>query len=163
MALQTTTTIKIGEKIIENFTNLEIIQKIHDHHTFSFQIRKDLLVDEFKSFMPLSQQLSGEKISIEIKPAQDLDDPLIIASPEDYLMQFYGIISGASFLLSSSNNIEETILIKGYSVSIILDGGPESNSFTQLALTDIVNKVKAGYEIDMNIMPYYKDNLSYTV
>ncbi|WP_456314306.1 hypothetical protein [Pseudomonas shirazensis] len=72
MALQTNTTIKIGETIIRNFTKLIVNQKIHNHHTFSLEIRTDLLVDEFKSVMPTSQNLSGEKVSIEIKPIPNL-------------------------------------------------------------------------------------------
>jgi type VI secretion system secreted protein VgrG len=163
MALQTHTTIKIGEKLIRNFSGLKVVQKIHDHHTFTLQIRQDTLVDEFKSVMPVSQQLMGEKISIEIKPIPDLDDLMIITNPKDYIMQFYGIITKVNLQKSISNSMEETILIKGYSTSIILDNGPDSNSFTMMPLSDIVNKIKSGYEIDMNVTPYYKDNLAYTV
>lgn len=163
MALQTHTTIKIGEKTIRNFSGLKIVQKIHDHHTFTLQIRQDTLVDEFKSVMPVSQQLIGERISIEIKPIPDLDDLMIITNPKDYIMQFYGIVTKVKLQKSTSKDTEETILIKGYSTSIILDNGPDSNSFTRMPLSDIVNKIKSGYEIDMNVSPYYKDNLAYTV
>lgn len=163
MALQTITTIKIGEIIIKNFTKLEIVQKIHDHHTFSVEVRKDLLVDEFKSFMPVSQRLSSEKISIEIKAIPDLDDLMVVANPDDYKMQFYGVVTAISSQLSTVTNMEEIIVIKGYSTSVILDNGPESNSFTRMSLEDIVKKVKSGYEIDLHVTPYYKDILAYTV
>lgn len=39
MALQTITNIKIGEIRITNFNKLEVFQTIHDHHTFSFEVR----------------------------------------------------------------------------------------------------------------------------
>ncbi|WP_281234447.1 phage baseplate assembly protein V [Flavobacterium gelatinilyticum] len=162
MALQTATTIKIGETLIGNFINLEIIQKIHDHHTFSFEVRQDLLVDEFKSIMPASQKFYGEKVSIEIKPIEGLDE-LIGTDPRDYIMQFYGVVTSVKMQKSQIKDIEETFLIQGHSLSILLEDGPQFNSFTSLPLQDIVNKVKSGYDIDMEVKPYYKDTLSYTV
>jgi type VI secretion system secreted protein VgrG len=163
MALQTTTTIKIGQTIITNFSSLKITQKIHDHHTFSIKVRQHLLVDEFKSVMPVSQQLSGENISIEIKPLPGLNDLMIITSPKDYIMQFYGIVTKVKSNKSRKKDMEETILIEGYSTSVILDNGPESNSFTQMTLAEIVNKVKSAYSIDMEVSPFFADILSYTV
>lgn len=163
MALQTDTTIKIGETIIRNFSHLKIIQKIHDHNTFTLEVRKDLLVDELKSVMPVSQQLSGAKISIEIKPIQGLDDLMIIKNPKDYILQFYGVITKVRLQKSNIKDVEETILIQGCSTSILLDNAPDSNSFTKMSLEDIVNKVKSGYEIDMHVNSYFKNNLAYTV
>ena len=92
MALQTNTTIKIGKILINNFSNLKIIQNIHDHHIFSVELRQDLLVEEFRSVMPFSQQLYGEKVSIEIKPIEGIDDLLLSTNPNDYILQFYGIV-----------------------------------------------------------------------
>lgn len=163
MALQTNTTIKIGQTSITNFNNLKIIQKIHDHHTFSFEIRQDLFVEEFKSVMPFSQQLYGEKISIEVKPIPGLDDLMVMQNPNDYIMQFYGVVTKVKLQKSRIKDMEETILITGHSSSIILDNGPESNSFTRMPLNDIVSSVKSGYDIDMDIRPFYTQNLPYTV
>ena len=144
MALQTNTTIKIGQTSITNFNNLKIIQKIHDHHTFSFEIRQDLFVEEFKSVMPFSQQLYGEKISIEVKPIPGLDDLMVMQNPNDYIMQFYGVVTKVKLQKSRIKDMEETILITGHSSSIVLDNGPESNSFTRMPLNGIVSNVKSG-------------------
>ncbi|MFD1603398.1 contractile injection system protein, VgrG/Pvc8 family [Flavobacterium artemisiae] len=163
MALQTTTTIKIGETIIKNFSHLEINQQIHDHHTFSIEIRNDLLVGEYESAMPVSQKLSGEKISIEIKAIPDLDDVLLITNPKDYIMQFYGIVTKVTMRKSRFMDMEETIVIQGYSESIVLDSGPESHSFTKMSMADIVNKVKSDYDIDMEVNPFNQEILAYTV
>lgn len=163
MALQTDTTLKIGENIFKNFSHLKITQKIHDHHSFTFQIRQDLLVDEFRSVMPVSNQLYGERISIEIKPIPDLDDLMVITNPKDYILQFYGVITEVEVVKSTTEDIEEIIIIKGKSTSVILDSGKECNSFTNMSLLDIVNKVKSDYEIDMSVVPFYKKNLAYTV
>ncbi|MCV9930472.1 phage baseplate assembly protein V [Flavobacterium sp. LS1R49] len=163
MALQTITTIKIGETIIKNFSDLKIIQEIHNHHTFSLKVRQDVLVEEFKSVMPVSKKLISEEISIEIKAIPDLSDLMIITNPQDYIMQFYGIVTKVKMQKSTVNDVEEMILIKGYSSSIIMDSGAESDSFKKMTLADIVNKVKSDYEIDMEVFPYYKDNLPYTV
>lgn len=163
MALQTNTIIKIGDIIINNFSNLKIIQNIHDHHTFAVELRQDLLVEEFKSVMPFSQQLYGEKVSIEIKPIEGIDDLLLSTNPNDYILQFYGIVDEVKLQKSSIKDMEETILIKGKSSSIVLENGFECNSFTQMSIADIANKVKSGFDIDMDVRPFYKDVLPYTV
>jgi type VI secretion system secreted protein VgrG len=163
MALQTTTTIKIGETVITNFSRLKVNQKIHDHHTFSLEVRQDILVDEFKSVMPVSQQLYGEKVSIEIKPIADLDDLMVITNPKDYIMQFYGIVTKVKLRKSRTKDMEETLLITGKSSTIVLENGPECNSFTDMSLTDITSKVKSGLDIDMDLKPFYKESLPYTV
>lgn len=163
MALQTNTTIKIGETIIKNFSHLKINQEIHDHHTFSIEVRHDLLVSEFESVMPVSQRLSGEKISIEIKAVPDLDDLMVVTNPQDYIMQFYGIVTKVTMRKSRMMSMEETILIEGYSESIILDSGPESHSFTSMSMEAIVNKVMAEYDIAKEVNPFHSDNLPYTV
>ncbi|AWK04000.1 hypothetical protein HYN56_07050 [Flavobacterium crocinum] len=163
MALQTITTIKIGQTVVTNFSYLKVVQKIHDHHTFSLEVRQDFLVGEFKSVMPVSQQIYGEKISIEIKPIDGLNDAMIIADPKNYVMQFYGIVTGVSMKKSCIDDIEESFLIEGYSTSCMLENGLESNSFTAMTLSEIVNKVVSGYNIDMQVRPFYNEILSYTV
>lgn len=163
MALQTVTTIKVGEIQITNFSGLEIIQTIHDHHSFSFQVRQDLLVEQLRSVMPFSQQLYGEKISIEIKPIDGLEDLMIGADPDDYVLHFYGVVTEVELQKSRIKDMEETIVIKGHSSTIILENGPECNSFISMPLADIVNKVKEGVDIDMDVRPFYKDSLPYTV
>ncbi|MFC4477014.1 phage baseplate assembly protein V [Flavobacterium chungangensis] len=163
MALQTITNIKIGEIRIANFNKLEVFQTIHDHHTFSFEVRQDLLVEEFKSVMPFSQKLYGEKISIEIKPIEGLEDLIIGADSKDYIMQFYGIVTEVKLQKSRIKDVEETIVIKGKSTTILLENGPECNSFTNMSLNDIVKKVKSDCDIDIDVRPFYLDNLPYTV
>ncbi|MFH6991399.1 type VI secretion system Vgr family protein [Flavobacterium sp. FlaQc-48] len=163
MALNTDTTIKIGDIIIRNFSHLKINQKIHDHHTFSIEVRQDILAGESESVMPITQNLSAAKVSIEIKAIADLDDLMVVTNPKDYIMQFSGIVTRVSMRKSRVRNMEETILITGYGSSIVLDNGKESNSFTDKPLADIVNQVKASYDIDMKVTPHYKENLPYTV
>lgn len=163
MALQTITNIKIGEIRIANFNKLEVFQTIHDHHTFSFEVRQDLLVEEFKSVMPFSQKLYGEKISIEIKPIEGLEDLIIGADSKDYIMQFYGIVTEVKLQKSRIKDVEEIIVIKGKSTTILLENGPECNSFTNMSLNDIVKKVKSDCDIDIDVRPFYLDNLPYTV
>ncbi|SHG82612.1 contractile injection system protein, VgrG/Pvc8 family [Flavobacterium johnsoniae] len=163
MALQTITTIKVGEIRITNFNKLKIFQTIHDHHTFSFEVRQDLLVDEFKSVMPFSQKLYGEKISIEIKPIDGLEDLMIGADLKHYTMQFYGVVTKVKLKKSRVKDIEEIIVIKGKSSTIALENGPECSSFTNMTLSDIVTKVKSGCDIDMDVRPFYLENLPYTV
>lgn len=163
MSLQVQSIIKIGKTTITNFSNLKIEQKIHDHHTFSVEIRQDLLVNELDSVMPFSQQLYGEKVSIEIKPISGIEDLLIIKDPKDYLFQFYGVVTQLKLQKSRTEDIEETIIVMGHSTSILLENESQCNSFKQMPLRDIVSKVKSGYNLDFDLQPFFHDNLAYTV
>jgi len=113
--------------------------------------------------MPVSQRYFGEKISIDIKPLPGLDDLMIISNPNDYILQFSGIVTNIKLKKSRVNEIEETILIQGFSRSIILDNGAQTNSFTQMTIADIASKIKTGYDIDLDIQPFFKEKLAYTV
>jgi len=163
MALPTDTTIKIGKLLIENFSRLEIVQQIHEHHVFTLEIGQDLLETKFQSAVPASQNLMGQEINIEIKPIPDLDSLKLLANKEFYSMQFNGIIKAVELKKSTINNTEEILIIKGYSKTILLDNGPDSNSFTKMTLSDIVNRIKSGYGIDIAVKPFYNDILAYTV
>jgi len=163
MALQTSTTIKIGDIIIDNFSNLKINQDIHAHNTFSVEVRQDLLVPEFKSVMPVSQRLYGEKVIIEVKPAEGLEDLLFFNNRNDYVLHFSGIVTKIKTRKSRFEDLEETLFISGHSCSILLDDGLKCNSFHNKSLNDIVTEAKAGYDIDLNIFPFYKNILPYTV
>lgn len=163
MALPTDTTIKIGKLLIENFSRLEIVQQIHEHHVFTLEIGQDLLETKFQSAVPASQNLMGQEINIEIKPIPDFDSLKLLANKEFYSMQFNGIIKAVELKKSTINNTEEILIIKGYSKTILLDNGPDSNSFTKMTLSDIVNKIKSGYGIDIAVKPFYNDILAYTV
>jgi len=163
VALQTNSIIKIGDITITNFSNLKIVQDIHTHNTFSVEVRQDLLVPEFKSVMPLSQRLYGEKVSIEIKPIEGIDDLMVFTHRSDYILHFSGIVTKVKTQKSRHEDLEETLFISGHSCSILLDDGLKCNSFTDKTLSDIVTEVKAGYDIDLNILPFYKNQLPYTV
>ncbi|MFC0781287.1 type IV secretion protein Rhs, partial [Flavobacterium sp. HJSW_4] len=84
-------------------------------------------------------------------------------NPNDYIMQFYGVVTKVKLQKSRIKDMEETILIFGHSSSIVLDNGPESNSFAAMALDDIAGNVKSGHNIEMDIKSFYANNLPYTV
>ncbi|MEP6804274.1 MAG: contractile injection system protein, VgrG/Pvc8 family, partial [Flavobacterium sp.] len=163
MALQTTTTIKTGELVIHNFSHLKIVQKIHAHHTFSFEIGQELLETKFQSNVPASRNLKGQRISIEIKAIPELDDVMLIEDKNDYTLQFYGIIDKVRMRKSTLTDNEQVLVITGHSETILLDNGADCNSFTGMTLEQIVNQVKSRYGIDFHVRPFYKDIIPYTV
>ncbi|PAM91423.1 hypothetical protein B4N84_28365 [Flavobacterium sp. IR1] len=163
MALQTNVTIKIGDITITNFSNLKINQEIHAHNTFSVEVRQDFLVSEFKSVMPVSLGLYGEKVTIEIKPIEGLEDLMVFTNRNDYILHFSGIVTKIKTRKSRFEDLEETLFISGHSCSVFLDDGLKCNSFTNKSLNDIVTETKAGYDIDLNIFTFYKNLLPYTV
>ncbi|MBS7229584.1 hypothetical protein KHA90_00985 [Flavobacterium psychroterrae] len=163
MALQTTTTIKIGELVVHNFSHLKIVQKIHAHHKFSFEIGQELLETKFQSNVPASGNLKGQRISIEIKAIPELDDLMLVENKNDYTLQFYGIVDKVRMRKSTLTDNEQVLVITGYSETILLDNGADCNSFTGMTLEAIVNQVKSRYGIDFHVNPFYKDIIPYTV
>ncbi|MEZ0129538.1 phage baseplate assembly protein V, partial [Flavobacterium sp. LBUM151] len=78
-------------------------------------------------------------------------------------MQFYGIVTKVRIQKSRIKDMEETMIISGYGSSIMMENGPETNSFIKMPLADIINKIKSGYDLDIQVLPFYKDILAYTV
>jgi type VI secretion system secreted protein VgrG len=164
MALQTTTSIQVGGSKITNFHRLQINQEIHDHHTFTLELIQEQLVEEGESAMAAAKKLISEQISIEIKTIPDLDDILASKNPSDYTMRFVGVVTNLSMQKSQNRDMEEIIVLQGYSLSVLLDNGPESQSYTKLPISDIVNKVKSDYsEVPFEVKSNFTKPLAYTV
>ncbi|PAM96095.1 type IV secretion protein Rhs, partial [Flavobacterium sp. IR1] len=100
---------------------------------------------------------------IEVKPAEGLEDLLFFNNRNDYVLHFSGIVTKIKTRKSRFEDLEETLFISGHSCSILLDDGLKCNSFHNKSLNDIVTEAKAGYDIDLNIFPFYKNILPYTV
>ena len=153
MAINTKVTIEIAGDKLSSFSDLKIIQKSSDHHTFSVSrlISKEFIGEA----MDKSQQYIGEPIRITVESSTMKTNSSLV---------FYGIITHSEMIRSAGAS--GIILIEGFSPSIVMDGSPQAKSFTDKSFADIVREISANYpnqELKPNIDFYNDSSLPYTV
>ncbi len=130
------TSIHIGGTRLSDhdFTSVNIIQAVGQHHTFEVRLRQDanrgVLMTKAKSWI-------GQPIKIGLDNKED--DNIIISPVKDV---FKGIIT--SIGLSRQSGTGE-LVVRGESPSIVLDDGPNTRSFTDKNLQEIVDEVLRPY------------------
>lgn len=117
-----------------DFSSVNISQKIGGHHTFEIRLRQDakqgVLLDKVKSWI-------GETINIGFDNHDDIDVDFMPV--EDI---FKGIVT--SLELSRKSGTGE-LVVKGHSPTIVMDDGPQIQSFTESGLQEIVDTVMGPY------------------
>ena len=153
MAINTKVIIEIAGDKLSSFSDLKIIQKSSDHHTFSISrlISKEFIGEA----MEKSQGYIGEPIRITIESSTMKTKASFV---------FYGIITHSEMIRSAGAS--GIILIEGFSPSIAMDGSPNAKSYTDKSFGDIVREISANYpqqELKPNIDFYNDSSLPYTV
>lgn len=132
MSISTTITIKIGGEELTKFSKLVIHQKVHTHHRFS--LLRPLSKEFINEGIDKTQSYIGQSISIEIKP-----NNMSTSSP----LLFNGIITEAQLVRTAG--AAGGIIINGYSPTIVMEGTPNTKSFTNQSLGDIVKEITNKY------------------
>ncbi len=130
-----------GQKKISVFKELNIHQDSNLHH--SFDLRLPLQDVEGNGIVNLqkSKDFVGKPIKIEIIPEKN-------SKQTDQFNQFNGIITDIKISRYGGNTSD--LVISGYSPTLILDDGPNTRSFSEKSLSQIINEV---------IKPYPKNDL----
>ncbi len=130
-----------GQKKITAFKQLNIKQSENNHH--SFELRLPLQDVEGNDIVNLqkSKDFIGKPIKIEILPEKN-------SKQTNQFNQFNGIITDIK-ISRFGGNISD-LIICGYSPTIILDDGPNTRSFSEKSLSQIINEV---------LKPYPKNDL----
>jgi type VI secretion system secreted protein VgrG len=132
MAISTNTTIQIAGETLTRFSTLEIKQNVNAHHSFS--IVQPLPKEFVDQAIEKSQSYMGQSIKIEIKSSMmTTESPLL----------FYGIITQVKLI--RENGSSGHIYINGYSPTIALDGSPNTKSYTNKSLSDIIQEITNNY------------------
>ncbi|MES2590326.1 MAG: type VI secretion system tip protein VgrG [Bacteroidota bacterium] len=130
-----------GQKKITAFKELTINQSEDQHH--SFELRLPLQDVEGAGIVSLqkSKDFIGKPIKIEILPEKN-------SKQTSQFNQFNGIITDIKISRFGGNTSD--LIISGYSPTIILDDGPNTRSFSEKTVSQIINEV---------LKPYPKNDL----
>lgn len=135
MPISTQIKIEIAGETLTRFSKLVIDQKVHTHHRFS--LLQPLPKEFVSQAIDKAQSYIGQAIKITINPSN-----MMTASP----LTFNGIITEAQMVRTAGAS--GGIIINGFSPTILLEGTPNTKSYTDKSLTDIVQEVTGNYSAD---------------
>ncbi|MDI9309679.1 MAG: type VI secretion system Vgr family protein [Limnohabitans sp.] len=132
MPIGTKITIEIDGETLYRFTELSINQEVNNHHHFT-----------------LVQPMPREFVEQAVDKTQFyIGKPILITAESSFLktegsLHFKGIVTSAEMVRNFG--VASYILIKGYSPTILLEGNPHIQSFTEMSVGDITNQVLNKY------------------
>jgi Rhs element Vgr protein len=135
MPISTQIKIEIAGETLTRFSKLVIDQKVHSHHRFS--LLQPLPKEFVSQAIDKAQGYIGQAIKITISPSN-----MMTASP----LTFNGIITEAQMVRTAGAS--GGIIINGFSPTILLEGTPNTKSYTDKSLADIVQEVTGNYSAD---------------
>lgn len=135
MPISTQIKIEIAGETLTRFSKLVIDQKVHTHHRFS--LLQPLPKEFVSQAIDKAQGYIGQAIKITINPSN-----MMTASP----LTFNGIITEAQMVRTAGAS--GGIIINGFSPTILLEGTPNTKSYTDMSLADIVQEVTGNYSAD---------------
>lgn len=144
--------IEIEDQKIEHYSSVIISQKFNEHHTFSIRIKYDVLEKAGSYGLSNAQKLIGKAAVIK----------LLEANTFEIKYEFHGLVCEIS--VEQSDNFSSDLVIKGYSPTILLENGPNFNSFYNKKLQDIANtltKSLSSVNCSVSINPQYKNQITY--
>lgn len=135
MPISTQIKIEIAGETLTRFSKLVIDQKVHTHHRFS--LLQPLPKEFVSQAIDKAQGYIGQAIKITINPSN-----MMTASP----LTFNGVITEAQMVRTAGAS--GGIIINGFSPTILLEGTPNTKSYTDKSLADIVQEVTGNYSAD---------------
>ena len=135
--------------IENNIAKITVTQQISQHHTFEINVGAETVEGEDGALLQKSKESIGKKIKIQ------LNDSV-----------FIGFVTQVT-ISKKSSGFKGDLIIKGYSPGFILDDKPNTQSFTNCSLKDIISQVKRVYPgniINFNddkVTPQYQSKLDY--
>lgn len=155
MAQQVKVQITIAGETVSPFSGLSISQDVHQHHTFEVALLADAFNDTGKAILEQSKKYIGQECHIRFAP-----DMFRKEKPEN---EFVGLVTEVR--LSRLSNGERSVVLFGYSPTILMDGNPQSRSFMDMDLSGMAEATleKIPHSLSTNIQPNFTDSIPYTV
>lgn len=139
------------------FTNVFIHQDVGTHNSFEIRLRQDaktgVLLDKTKEWI-------GEPVAIGIEEKED--DQIQVGLAKEF---FKGIVTAVSL---SRRSGRAELVVRGSGPSVAMDEGPNTRSFTEKGLQEIVDEVLSPYGSFFSDTPevspeLYTDTIDYCV
>ncbi len=140
-----------GQKI-EHYSSVIISQKFNEHHTFSIRVKYDVLEKADSFSLSNAQKLIGKSAVIK----------LLDANTQDVAYEFHGLVCEIN--VEQSDNFTNDLVLKGYSPTILMENGPNLNSFYNKKLNDIVDSLTQSLsQVSCSVSnnPQYKSQITY--
>jgi type VI secretion system secreted protein VgrG len=152
MAQAVKTTIEINGVTINQFTTLKLSQGIYAHHSFRLVCPLEAVEGEGALFKE-SKNLIGVPIRISV-----------MSEPKRSELLFIGIVTQME--ATCNNGHPGSVVISGYSPTIILDNNPHCDSWIRNSVKGIVEEVIGQYPKDTlkyRLSPSYSETIYYCV
>ncbi len=154
MAIVTKTQIEINGQSFHDFVELVIHERMAAHHEFEMICRMDKLESQDSMFLLDSKNFLGAEIKITIEPDVNMRTGNVF---------FRGIITEVE-ANRNYGSIGDSIIIRGASPDILLDGCNNSRLFFNKSLSQIINDVVSIYpRLNPKVSPKTSETLPYTV
>lgn len=144
-----------GGQLISPFNYVTISQQMNGHHYFEIRFNHDVLEKRNAVLIDNAKNFLGKCVNITFKTKYQSGLP-------DHI--FKGIITE----IGIDNNLDSIgdIFFKGYSSTILLEGGEHCASFLQVTLEQIVKNSTSNVATNLlmlNINPKFKSTIPYSV
>jgi type VI secretion system secreted protein VgrG len=143
--------IEIEGTPIENYISLKIEQRFNEHHRFDIRLPYEVWEESGSFTLTNVKGLIGKAIIIRLHKKNDNNHQNI----------FKGIIADVGVEQVKADDTQ--IILKGFSPTIILEGGPHTTCYIQKDLKKICEQAAAdaNTECDVDVSPVYKKKISY--
>ncbi|GAB3318783.1 hypothetical protein GCM10027299_10700 [Larkinella ripae] len=145
-----------GGKELENVSRLTIEQDLFGHHQFALSVPFEDLEDANELFFHESHR------NVVGKTIQFSFEPLLEKGAFDF--RFKGIVT--ELALKNTSDTSNVFLLKGYSLTVLLEDSRLRRTFLQCSLRDIVNQVLNPYPSNLlrrSVNPKHNSTLKYVV
>lgn len=155
MAQQVKVHITIAGELVTPFSGVSINQDVHQHHTFEVFLPAKAFQDTGRAILDQSKKYIGQECHIRFAP-----DLFKSNQPEN---EFIGIVTEVR--LSRQSNGKRTVILHGYSPTILMEGQPQCRTYTELKLDKIVEYTLEAipHSLSTEIYTQFNETLPYTV
>ncbi|MCC6599670.1 MAG: type VI secretion system tip protein VgrG [Crocinitomicaceae bacterium] len=122
--------------VVSPITQISISQRVNWHHSFEVKASLESMEGQNQNNLSKTQAFIGKSIKIALKDQRG----------DEQFNLFKGIITEVS--LSRYGGAAADVVIRGYSPTILLDGGPHCASFLDKTLKQIVSDIAGAYPVN---------------
>ena len=149
------TTIEIDGKQLDGFKGIRISQSYRSHHSFEIVVPAEVIEGHDANNIFQGKELIGKSLKIDISPEEN-------SKRTGQLNQFNGLVTNVGILRHGINASD--FVIRGFSPTILLDDGPNTRSFAEKTISQVVNMVLKPYpknDIRTSVSPKPDTNIAY--
>ncbi|WP_062055986.1 type VI secretion system Vgr family protein [Aquimarina longa] len=158
MSLQTNTIIYLSGTKLDSYISLRLCQQLAAHHDLELICRADVIQQVTEELIGDSKEYLGGIITLQIQA---------ISKYGGYKeLEFKGIVTVLQGIKGYDQQQGDVMLLQAKSTSILSDDGAHYASYTDMNLSEILQRTFQGYDIGRlatNFAPRFSDTIHYSV